>query len=349
MGCEGVRCAISDGDRRVLRGRRMRAHLRDCVVCAAFAEAVPARRAELRGLVAPLPPAAAANILSQAMRTGSVGGAGKSGGATGLAAGTAGKFSGATLAVKVGGAAIVAVTAAGAGGVVVFNDVQASMGAEARAMAPMRSSASTPEQMTAAARVQAGDRVRAALGRSSGQTGAGHVHTAGTASGTAPSESARGSVRPPSGAGSRSLAQSAPAEGAAEDGAVAALDAGPRTSSRGHARGGPEKARNTGRVNPRGGGQGIDRRPAEGGRAMSAPGHGAATRGGSGAQSGSISGRGAGHAPAGSSGKSVSALPALPVSPGPPLSAKGGHGPSTPSLGPQPSGGPPSVRKRGPS
>ncbi len=48
MSCEDVRRRTSDGDRRVLRGRRVRAHLRDCAACERFAAAVPARRTELR-------------------------------------------------------------------------------------------------------------------------------------------------------------------------------------------------------------------------------------------------------------------------------------------------------------
>ncbi len=57
-----TRCAarISAGDRRVLRGRRVRAHLRECRACAAFAAAIPARRAELRAFTPVLPAAAAA-------------------------------------------------------------------------------------------------------------------------------------------------------------------------------------------------------------------------------------------------------------------------------------------------
>src|SRR5581483_11107118 len=43
MACEEVRRRISDGDGRALRGRRIRAHMRDCGGCAAFAAAIPER------------------------------------------------------------------------------------------------------------------------------------------------------------------------------------------------------------------------------------------------------------------------------------------------------------------
>lgn len=56
--CETIATIISEGDRRVLRGRRVRGHLDDCAACAAFAESItepgrakgPAgRRARWRG------------------------------------------------------------------------------------------------------------------------------------------------------------------------------------------------------------------------------------------------------------------------------------------------------------
>jgi hypothetical protein len=58
MACDEVRRKVSDGDGRALRGRRVRSHLRDCSACAAFAAAIPARRAELRALAPVLSPGA---------------------------------------------------------------------------------------------------------------------------------------------------------------------------------------------------------------------------------------------------------------------------------------------------
>jgi RNA polymerase sigma factor (sigma-70 family) len=118
MACEAVRRSVSDGDGRVLRGRRVRAHLRDCQTCAAFAAAIPARRAELQALVPVLPAAASAAMLARVIGSGS--GHGASGGAGALAAGAAGKTVGATIAAKtLVGAAILATAAAGVTGVTV--------------------------------------------------------------------------------------------------------------------------------------------------------------------------------------------------------------------------------------
>jgi len=63
MGCEPVRRAISERDGRVLRGRKLRAHLRACAGCREFEAAIGARRADLRALAAPLPPAAGIALL----------------------------------------------------------------------------------------------------------------------------------------------------------------------------------------------------------------------------------------------------------------------------------------------
>src|SRR5439155_17472554 len=50
LACEQVCRTLSHGDRRTLRRRTLRAHLRDCGDCAEFARAIEARRAELRTL-----------------------------------------------------------------------------------------------------------------------------------------------------------------------------------------------------------------------------------------------------------------------------------------------------------
>jgi RNA polymerase sigma factor (sigma-70 family) len=129
MDCEQARRAISAGDRRVLRGRRLRAHLSSCTECVAFAAAIPARQAELRMLAPPLAPLAATGLLAQlapggaAHGTSGVLGAGAAqsagGGLSTAVSATAGKTIGGTLAVKaLVGAAVVAVVAAGASTVV---------------------------------------------------------------------------------------------------------------------------------------------------------------------------------------------------------------------------------------
>jgi RNA polymerase sigma factor (sigma-70 family) len=112
MACDEILRNLSDGDRRVLRGRRVRAHLRDCQTCAAFAAAIPARRSELQAFVPALPPVASAAMLARLVGSGSGHGAG-GGAAAAAAAGAAGKAVGASVAAKVlVGAAVVAVVGA---------------------------------------------------------------------------------------------------------------------------------------------------------------------------------------------------------------------------------------------
>jgi len=110
MACAEVCRAISDGDRRVLRGRRVRAHMRDCDSCAAFASAIATRQAELRVLVPVLPAAASAAVLARVMHGGAVGGGAVGGGAA--AAGTAGKTLGIAIGSKGFAAASLLATAA---------------------------------------------------------------------------------------------------------------------------------------------------------------------------------------------------------------------------------------------
>jgi RNA polymerase sigma factor (sigma-70 family) len=115
MHCEDVRRTVSDGDGRALRGRRVRAHLRDCALCSAFAAAIPSRREDLRAVVPVLAPAASAAMLARVIGAGSGHGAG---GAGAVAAGAAGKTVGATLAAKVlAGTAVLVTAAAGVTGV----------------------------------------------------------------------------------------------------------------------------------------------------------------------------------------------------------------------------------------
>jgi hypothetical protein len=61
--CAAVRRSISDDDRRVLRGRALRAHLAGCAPCAGFAGQIRRRRQDLRILV-PAGPALALTLLA---------------------------------------------------------------------------------------------------------------------------------------------------------------------------------------------------------------------------------------------------------------------------------------------
>lgn len=70
MGCEAIRQAISERDRRVLRGRKLRAHLRACAGCREFEASIGARRADLRALAPPLPPVAGLALLKGLLASG---------------------------------------------------------------------------------------------------------------------------------------------------------------------------------------------------------------------------------------------------------------------------------------
>lgn len=74
MSCDAIRRSISDRDRRALRGRRLRAHVRECVSCRDFRDLIDARRGELQALAPPLPMAAAAAILDGLLGAGGGGG-----------------------------------------------------------------------------------------------------------------------------------------------------------------------------------------------------------------------------------------------------------------------------------
>ena len=110
--CSQIEELISADDRRSLRSRRVRAHLQGCPACAAFAEAVPQRRAEMLALWPALPAAGAAGLLARVTGASS-GHAG--GGAATLAASTTAKGVGTAVSIKAAafGAAALATVAAG--------------------------------------------------------------------------------------------------------------------------------------------------------------------------------------------------------------------------------------------
>jgi len=84
MDCEKVMRALSDADGRVTRRRDLRAHLRDCPTCRAFADGMDERRGELAA-IAPLPLAASAGLLHSilAAQVNAAAGAGATAGAGG--------------------------------------------------------------------------------------------------------------------------------------------------------------------------------------------------------------------------------------------------------------------------
>ena len=110
MACADVRRQISEADGRVLRSRRIRAHVRGCAGCATFAASIPERSRQLQALAPPLPALVAAGILTRAVG----GGAAHGGDAAGLAAAGAGKSIGAAIAVKATTVAVAVTAAVGA-------------------------------------------------------------------------------------------------------------------------------------------------------------------------------------------------------------------------------------------
>jgi RNA polymerase sigma factor (sigma-70 family) len=180
MACEEVRRAISDGDRRVLRGRRVRAHIRGCSSCAAFASAIEARRTELRALVPPIAPVAAAGVLAQATGAGSLHGAASSGGAgTSFAAVTTSKLAGASFVTKaLVGTAIVVTASGGVAGVIVHSQraIAHSQHAASRPAAVNSSRIAIPRsaaQQTGSAARTASAKIRRHRGLASAATGGG--------------------------------------------------------------------------------------------------------------------------------------------------------------------------------
>ena len=115
MDCDAVRRVISAGDRRVLRGRKLSAHLRSCDGCQGFRDGLKARRADLMALAPPLPVGAAAAVFSSLFGGGGgIGGGGLMAGGGSLAAG--GGAGGGALSGGGGGGLWAGITGGGGGG-----------------------------------------------------------------------------------------------------------------------------------------------------------------------------------------------------------------------------------------
>lgn len=78
MRCEDVREVLSARDGRARRGRKLRAHMRACGTCEAFAVAIERRRGDFALLAPPMAAPAAAGVLAQllALKAGSITGGG---------------------------------------------------------------------------------------------------------------------------------------------------------------------------------------------------------------------------------------------------------------------------------
>ena len=116
MECDAARHALSERDGRLLRNRRLRAHLRACEACQGFQAAISQRRSDLQVLCPPLPAVVASGLLTSVLGGTGTGGVGAVSGALG-GAGAAGMAGGTTLAgpIAVKGASIAAAVAIGAG------------------------------------------------------------------------------------------------------------------------------------------------------------------------------------------------------------------------------------------
>jgi RNA polymerase sigma factor (sigma-70 family) len=141
MECESVRRALSDNDGRVLRGRKLRAHMRACGSCRDFRDLIGSRKRDLALIAPPIPAALAAGLLHHVVGGGAATASGGAGaGGAGLGSIAAGKAVAASTALKA--AAIVAATAAvGAGTVETVQKVE------------QHSSSSSPAQKSAPAHV----------------------------------------------------------------------------------------------------------------------------------------------------------------------------------------------------
>ena len=150
MDCDLVRRTLSDGDRRMLRGKKLRGHLRSCAGCQDFERALHERPAHLAALAPPLPLAAAAAMLSGLLGGGgAAGGFGAGGGLIAGLTGGAKGIAGVSLATKVATVAVVGTTIVGGGALVVVPDRGAS--GEPRRPQPR---AAPGRQRAAAARAQ---------------------------------------------------------------------------------------------------------------------------------------------------------------------------------------------------
>jgi len=86
MSCDRVQQKISAGDGRRLRGRRLRAHVRDCTICQAFTAGIGTRTAELPCLFPPLAAVAAAKTFAAVTGGAGIVGAGAGAGTAPVAA-----------------------------------------------------------------------------------------------------------------------------------------------------------------------------------------------------------------------------------------------------------------------
>ncbi len=191
--CSQIEQLLSSDDRRSLRSRRVRAHLRACPACAAFAEAIPQRRAEMLALWPALPAAGAAGLLAKLTGASSTH---AGGGAASLTAGAAAKGLGAAVSLKaaaLGTVAVVAVAAAGA--LTILHDPQVrAAGTAGQAVSPGHPGQPRPPQPARhPVPVEAGGQVRSKPARHASHQTGGIRTVTGAHHGKAPPASRAGS------------------------------------------------------------------------------------------------------------------------------------------------------------
>ena len=152
MRCEQAKRAISSGDRRVLRGRKLRAHLRACEDCRDFREAIRERKADFAALAPPMPALAAAGLLQQILGSGHAGGG--SGGLLG-ALGGGGKVVAGSTALK-SAAAVVATATVVVGAGEVTGVIDPVPGAGSSKSSPVRAGSAQSAAPAGAARSEPG-------------------------------------------------------------------------------------------------------------------------------------------------------------------------------------------------
>jgi RNA polymerase sigma factor (sigma-70 family) len=168
MLCVDVQRALSDGDGRVLRGRRVRAHVRSCKSCRTFKTALAQRPADLAALAPALPATAGAALLAHVLPGAKAGLASSAATATGAGGGMA-----ATVATKVALVAVATATLAGTGSVVRDavprphrSTVSATAAPSAASTAPISAPTSAPAALRPVARAPIAAGARSSRGYS---------------------------------------------------------------------------------------------------------------------------------------------------------------------------------------
>jgi RNA polymerase sigma factor (sigma-70 family) len=131
LGCETIRRSIAAGDRRAMRGRRLRAHMRSCDACRDLELAFDRRRRDLALLAPGLSAPAAAGLLQAVLGAAGIGG-GAGGAAVVASAAGAGGLAAAGAGALKGFAVTAAVVGAGVGVVAVKHEAPAHKPAVAR-------------------------------------------------------------------------------------------------------------------------------------------------------------------------------------------------------------------------